>query len=462
MVSQEENRSLSLCPLLEEIKSTLFNMNVNSVAGLDGLTVKSFQHSWHIIFEEVHSAIMDFFNDSPIPKFFSSTYIALIPKSNEFEAVSGLVFNKDKGCFVISKNVPPNRILDIKNFTGFSQATLPLKYLGIPLFKGRKKTFLFDGLLSTVHNRLASWDSKFLSFSGRLVLIKSVHASIPVYNFQVLFPTKTVVLRIDRIFNKFFWRGSSVNSKIHWSSWNKWCGTLQEGDLGCKSMTDLASAFSFKLCYNLRANVSLWANFMRSKYCGDLHPSNCLYSKGHYKVWHCLCQIKWKLKSCLAWGLGEGNIFLWQDRWINGLSLEALLNTNSRSMVRVNFFYSANGWDLDKLSSIIPDSIIQMIANISLNRNAKDALLCTFTKDGLFRTKDAWHVFRNKKESSKPFKMMWHKSIPTTVSILNLRILKEFIPTDELLRKRGLLFSSGWVAGRVGVLPEALVPDISF
>ncbi|PKU82762.1 Putative ribonuclease H protein [Dendrobium catenatum] len=135
----------------------------------------------------------------------------------QFEAVSGLIFNKTKSGFVISKNVNHNRVMDIKNLSGFSQVVLPLKYLGIPLFKGRKKTFLFEELISKVHNRLSSWDSNFLSFGGRLVLIKSVLALIPVYSFQVLLPPKNVCLRIDRILNKFFWRGSSTNSKIHWS-----------------------------------------------------------------------------------------------------------------------------------------------------------------------------------------------------------------------------------------------------
>ncbi|KAI0493539.1 hypothetical protein KFK09_023657 [Dendrobium nobile] len=646
-VTPEDNVSLSMCPLMEEVKNMLFDMNAESVVGPDGFTVKFFQHTWHFVCDDVYSAVVDFFNGSPIPKFFSTTSIALIPKNievnswndfrpislcsifykliskilvnrlslllpklissnqmgfvkgraivdnillaqefcqdldtktrggnmilkldiakaydninwnfiykmlqffgfdgkfislictciespffsiilngnchgffksshglrqgdplspaifilavdylsrgindlfskfpnlyyrtmggikishlcfaddfivfmnaskncifkvlglfNHFEAINGLVFNKGKSGFVISKNVSQNRIMGIKEVTGFSQASLPLKYLGIPLFKGRKKSFLFDDLISKVHNRLAYWDSKFLSYGGRLVLIKSVLASILVYSFQVLFPTKSVCLRIDRIFNKFFWMGSSSNSKIHWSSWSKCCGTYQEGDLGCKSMLDMATAFSFKLWYNLRVNSSLWANFMTSKYCGDSHPSMCFYSNGNSQVWHRMLKVKWIIESRLVWGLGEGNIFFWQDRWINGFSIDDLLTSNTLSLVKVNFFFSDNGLDVEKLSVVIPDYIINLITNISINRCAKDALLCKFTKDGLFSTKQAWHVFRNIKLSSKSFKMMWHKSIPTTVSVFNWRVLKKFVPTDDMLRKKGLLITS--------------------
>ncbi|PKU80242.1 Putative ribonuclease H protein [Dendrobium catenatum] len=460
LVSNVDNAVLTALPLMDEIKDTLFNMNGDSVAGSDGFTTKFFQHSWNIIAEDFYVAVLDFFKGSPIPNFFSSTSVVLIPKSNEvnswnefrhislcsvfyklvskilmnrlslilpniispnqmgfvkgraitdnillaqemkldiakaynninwnfiysmlnmfgfddhfislikvcienphfsiivngkshgyfkashglrqgdpispalfiiaaeflsrglsdlfsnnpnlyfkilggfnishfcfaddfivfanastnnikkimcffksFEEVSGLVFNKQKSCFATAKSVNPNRILAIKNLTGFSQVSFPLKYLGIPLYKGRKKALLFDGLVSSVMNKLASWDSNFLSFGGRLVLIKNVLNSLPVYCFQTLFPPKFIYLRLERIFNKFFWRGNVQNSKIHWSSWVNCCGSLQEGAFGCKSMADMVNAFSFKLWFNFRNNVSFWAKFMRAKYCGGV------------------------------------------------------------------------------------------------------------------------------------------------------------------------------------------------
>ncbi|KAI0524767.1 hypothetical protein KFK09_004152 [Dendrobium nobile] len=53
------------------------------------------------------------------------------------------------------------------------------------------------------------------------------------------------------------------------------------------------------------ANANLWAKYMQEKYCGGLHPSLYISSKGHSKVWQRMVQIKWKVEPCLAWGLGE-------------------------------------------------------------------------------------------------------------------------------------------------------------
>ncbi|XP_028549548.1 uncharacterized protein LOC114579370 [Dendrobium catenatum] len=44
-----------------------------------------------------------------------------------------------------------------------------------------------------------------------------------------------------------------------------------------------------------KANANLWAKFMQEKYCGALHPSLCISSKGHSKAWQRMVQINGKL-----------------------------------------------------------------------------------------------------------------------------------------------------------------------
>ncbi|KAI0503568.1 hypothetical protein KFK09_014502 [Dendrobium nobile] len=94
VITFEDNANLSKVPLMEEIKGILFNMKVDSAAGPDGYTTKFFQTTWSIIANDVFHAVKDFFNGSPIPKFFTSTTIILIPKNpavnlwNDFRPIS--------------------------------------------------------------------------------------------------------------------------------------------------------------------------------------------------------------------------------------------------------------------------------------------------------------------------------------------------------------------------------------
>ncbi|PKU63006.1 putative mitochondrial protein [Dendrobium catenatum] len=78
---------------------------------------------------------------------FTNAYVNRIHKLMDsfyqFEMVSGLSLNKNKRCFISSKRNPNDCILGIKALTGFMHGQLPIIYLGVPIFKDRKNTFLF-------------------------------------------------------------------------------------------------------------------------------------------------------------------------------------------------------------------------------------------------------------------------------------------------------------------------------
>ncbi|KAI0488505.1 hypothetical protein KFK09_028339 [Dendrobium nobile] len=66
---------------------------------------------------------------------------------------------------------------------GFMHKHLPLKYLGTPLVKGKKRSHLFVDIFFNIQKKLTTWAFNFLSFSGRFMLIKSVLSSISIYLF---------------------------------------------------------------------------------------------------------------------------------------------------------------------------------------------------------------------------------------------------------------------------------------
>lgn len=115
-----------------------------------------------------------------------------------FCIVSGLSLNKSKSFFIASNKAHHVHIITIKGLIGFMQGHFPIKCLGVLLFKGRNKLF---SLMNSMHNKLTSWDSNFLSFGGRLTLIRSGLCSLPIYIFQTLKPTCAVCNKIDKLFN---------------------------------------------------------------------------------------------------------------------------------------------------------------------------------------------------------------------------------------------------------------------
>lgn len=121
-----------------------------------------------------------------------------------YEDQSGLSINNIKSTFCTGKRMTAGKINTISNTIGFKYQKLPIKYLGIPIYKGNKKSFLFDDLIGVINNRLSTWEFKLLSMGGRLILIKNVLSSLPIYLLQTLRPPFEVITRIERLFISSF------------------------------------------------------------------------------------------------------------------------------------------------------------------------------------------------------------------------------------------------------------------
>ncbi|KAL2226499.1 UNVERIFIED_CONTAM: hypothetical protein Sindi_2008600 [Sesamum indicum] len=67
-------------PTDEDIKDTVFSIDKDSVAGLDGFSSAFYQACWEFIAIGICEAVKDFFCGTPKPRSFTATTIVLIPK----------------------------------------------------------------------------------------------------------------------------------------------------------------------------------------------------------------------------------------------------------------------------------------------------------------------------------------------------------------------------------------------
>jgi hypothetical protein len=58
---------------------------------------------------------------------------------------------------------------------------VPFLYLGLPIGGDLRRLLFWEPVLTRIRNRLLGWKSLFLSFGGRLVLLKSVLNFMIVY-----------------------------------------------------------------------------------------------------------------------------------------------------------------------------------------------------------------------------------------------------------------------------------------
>lgn len=121
----------------------------------------------------------------------------------EYEAALGQLMNVDKTSLIPTSKRVASYSTRINTDTVFVASSFPIKYLGVPLFKGKGIADYFDDLITKVHKKLAGWKTLFLSAGGKLTMIKSVLCSIPIYTMVVLHVPKSVTKELDQIYANF-------------------------------------------------------------------------------------------------------------------------------------------------------------------------------------------------------------------------------------------------------------------
>ena len=223
----------------------------------------------------------------------------------------------------------------IKASTGMSQGSLQFRYLGVPL-NSRKLTLTnCEPLLHQIKARFSSWSVKSLSFSGRLLLIKTVIAGITTFWCSAFILPKGCIKRINSLCSIFLWKGSIEGHNSARVSWETVVLTTRQGGLGVKDLQTRNKACTLRLLWLLFFRPeSVWVQWFKEVILkGSVHNYWTTPTRQSYS-W--LVNKLLKLKSVvfplikLRLQNGETTRF-WSDNWTPFGDLRTYLSaTNSR------------------------------------------------------------------------------------------------------------------------------------
>lgn len=182
-----------------------------------------------------------------------------------FSSFSGLIPNPRKSqCFF--GNVPPVVMNFATQLTGFQCASLPIKYLGLPLFDTKPTAVICVPLISRLCQMIDHWTCKFLSTSGRLQLLNTVLFGIQSYWSAYLFLSKGILNRAKSLLANFLWGGTHRSSSMHKVSWSECCLPKSEGGLGIRDPIIWNIAAIYHQIWRIiqPASSSLWVTWFHS------------------------------------------------------------------------------------------------------------------------------------------------------------------------------------------------------
>ncbi|KAG5615505.1 hypothetical protein H5410_015329, partial [Solanum commersonii] len=273
-VTIEDNVAHTIIPTLQGVKECVFSIDPDSAPRPDGL--KIYQPAWEVIANDVHAIVVAFFQgfyiniqgplinhlsfaeDTIIFSSGNKASLKLILKtSKSYENVSGQLINKNKSSYSLAPKAPQMTIRRIGRMLDMRFENLPMKYLGCPLYFGRKIVDIFSNMINKVINRIKGWQLKFLSIGGRATLIRHVLLDFNIHTLVVVHPPKGTIESIEK------WK-TPLDLIGEFLPYN-------EGGANFRNLKDICKALTTKQWWKFRTSNSMWTNILKSKYCTNVH-----------------------------------------------------------------------------------------------------------------------------------------------------------------------------------------------
>lgn len=218
----------------------------------------------------------------------------------QYEMASGQKVNYHKSNFKPSARVTVSQRRCFQDILGMRLSSLPFRYLGSYLHKGINRAVYCTSLLQHIDVRLQGWHTRHLSHAGRLVLLRSVIAALPLHVLAAGGLPKSVIRIINRKMASFFW-----GDRRHWISWSRITQPFDEGGLGLRDLAQLQRAYHCRIWWAYHQKDTLWSNYMHLKYGGrgDFRPR-----LPDSATWKLICRIH---PHCASHTVGTASTLSW-------------------------------------------------------------------------------------------------------------------------------------------------------
>ena len=237
-----------------------------------------------------------------------------------FCSMSGQTPSWAKSSIIFSKKVRPQVKAQIKSVFPVDDLKSNTMHLGHPLLiSHRDKSKAYEFIYNKFKTKLTLTKANTLNHAGRLTLIQSVFASIPIYYMGNILFTKKFLAKITTIIRTFWWQGvrkGQEKKPIHYRSWEFICKTKKEGGLGIRNLKLVNKGMLINTAWRLVHNSdSFVAKIIKSKY----YPQAFLWTATTYVpksiFWSSILSTRHRLEQNIAIQFIDGDTSIWNQTW---------------------------------------------------------------------------------------------------------------------------------------------------
>ena len=369
---------------------------------------------------------------------------------DKFATISGLHINATKSS-IFASGQTIREVVQEAELLGLKVGKLPVRYLGMPLTTKALTKQDYEPLIDRVRRRMLAWRNKYLSYAGRLQLIKSVISSIVNFWSQAFILPKACLDEIENMCSAFLWSGSPNQTSKAKVAWDDLCCPKQEGGLGVRKLRDSSKVFAMSLIWKiLSLKSSLWVSWiqeylLRQKSFWDVRDDG----KGSW-VWRKLLKLRVQVYEFIRFEVHDGQTaFFWVDDWLQVgklIDITGPIGTCHLRVARharVRDAVSNSSWNIRGHRSRFFHEHIDRIRTVQLPHESlgPDVALWKHSDDNYkpyFSSSSTWEQVRNKKPDVFWSKGVWFTQGVPRFSFIVWLAVKNRLSTGDRMRVWGI------------------------
>ncbi|XP_013624812.1 PREDICTED: uncharacterized protein LOC106330980 [Brassica oleracea var. oleracea] len=349
-----------------------------------------------------------------------------------------------KSSITFSKKTPMEVKIRVQTSLGITKEGVVGKYLGLPEHFGRRKKDMFTFIVDIIRQKAASWNTKKLSSTGKIVMLKSVISVKPTYAMTCFKLPLSLIKRIQSALTRFFWDANPDKRKICWIAFSELAISKGDGGIELRDIETFNLAMLAKLSCRIYTRPDcLLARVLLGKYCKFQPFSQVSATSSISHGWRSILCGRDLLMANTGKAIGNGrDTLIWEEPWLSS-------ETPSRPMgpppsetknwrVYELMIGDSGEWNRELIGRILP--------------TAATEILSIPKKDGVYSTKTGYYTNISMKEATQlqpapqhPCSWntdIWRGDFSPKLRVFLWEIVKGALPLGENLEKRSILSNS--------------------
>lgn len=136
--------------------------------------------------------------------------------------------------------------------------------------------------------------------------------------------------------------------------------------MGIRDLTEVQVSLFMKYAWKMLVGGSLWSDFFKAKYMGNLHIAALINSNRGTRFWKGVLRVVPHVLNSSRFLVQRGEVNFWYDNWMGDGAVADEAEVFGDPTLKLREVVSDRAWDLCKLRELLSDNMVTKISSMQL------------------------------------------------------------------------------------------------